>query len=180
MTPWCSAGAPARGPRREEDALEADHRGQREGRVRAVRLGHREAQEHEADGREGQAPPLPAADLVSEDAIGHDGNEHDAARQDDLDDRQRGERDRRDVQRPRGAADAHADREPLRAPQTLRRPQRVANVDGGRLAATAVLEEEPEVRSEGAQKRQQNAEMKRHAELIGPGRSTHWYRPMTW
>ena len=35
---------------------------------------------------------------------------------------------------------------------------------GGRLAGAAVLEEEPEVRDDGAEERQQDAELKRHAE----------------
>jgi hypothetical protein len=42
-----------------------------------------------------------------------------------------------------------------------------------------VLEEEAQVRGEGAQKRQQDAEMKRHAGFIGPVRSTCGTRPMT-
>ena len=60
----------------------------------------------EADGGEGQADPLALADLEAEDAIGHHGDEHDAAGEDDLDDRQRHQRDRRHVQAPGPATDA--------------------------------------------------------------------------
>src|SRR4029453_14955882 len=42
-----------------------------------------------------------------------------------------------------------------------------------------VLEEEAQVGGEGAQKRQQDAEMKRHAGFIEPSRSTCSTRPMT-
>jgi hypothetical protein len=48
----------------------------------------------------------------------------------------------------------------------------MANVDGRGLSSTAVLEEEAQVRSDGAQKRQQDAELKSHAGFIGPVRST--------
>ena len=163
----------------EQGALEADHRGQREGRVRAVRVGHRDAQQDEADGGEGQAPPLPPADLEAEEAIGHHGDEHDAAGEDDLHDGQRHQRDGGHVEGPGPAADDHADREPARGVQRLGRAQRMAHVDGRSLASTAVLEEEAQVGSDGAEKRQQDAELKSHAGFIGPVRSTWRYRPMT-
>ena len=146
----------------EQGALEADHRGEREGRVRAVRVRHRDAQQDEADGGEGEAPPLSPADLEAEEAIGHHGDEHDAAGEDDLNDGQRHQRDRGHVQGPGPATDEHADREPARGVQRLGRAQRMAHVDGRSRASTAMLEEEAQVGSDGAQERQQDAELKSH------------------
>ena len=55
----------------------------------ALRVGHRDAEEDQARGRQREAPPLAAADGEAEHAVGHDGDEDDAAREDDLDDRER-------------------------------------------------------------------------------------------
>ena len=46
--------------------------------------------------------------------------------------------------------------------QRLRRPQRVADVHRRGLAGAAVLEEEPEVRNDRAEQREQDAELDRH------------------
>src|SRR5204863_167438 len=46
----------------EEDGLEADHRGEAEARVRAVRRRERQAEEHQAAGGQGEAPPLARPD----------------------------------------------------------------------------------------------------------------------
>ena len=51
--------------------------------------------------------------------------------------------------------------------------QRVADVDLGAGARAAVLEEEPEVRGDGAQEREQDAELKGHERVVNaPGRAT--------
>ena len=81
--------------------------------------GHRDAEQDEAHGRQPEAPPLPPADLEAEEAVGHDRDQDDAAARDDLDDGERGERDRRHVERPAARADEHADREPLRGPEAF-------------------------------------------------------------
>jgi hypothetical protein len=126
-------------------------------------VGHGDAEQDQAERGAGEAQPLALADLEAEDAVGHDRDEHDATGEHDLHHRERGQRDGGDVQRPRAASHAHADREPLRAPQAACRAQRVADVDRRGRARAPVLEEEAQVRGEGAQKRQQDAEMKGHA-----------------
>jgi hypothetical protein len=60
--------------------------------------------------------------------------------------------------------DDHAQREPLRRVQRPGRLERVADVDRGRLASTAVLEEEAEIRNDRAKKREQDAELDSHQE----------------
>ena len=149
-------------PRPKRPASKATIAGTEKRGVRAVARRQRDRQQDEPDERQREAPPLALADLEAEEAVGHDGEQHEAARQHDLDDRQRRQRDRADVQDPREEADEHADREPALAPQRAGRPQRVPDVDITRAASSAVLVQERQVRGEGAQQREENAELKAH------------------
>ncbi len=155
----------------EQAGLEGDHRRRVEVGVRAVgSVRERHGQQDQAQAGEREAPPLPVADLDAEQALGHHADHHDAAGEDDLDDRDRRHRQRGDVEDPRARRDRHADGEPLRAVEVLRRLERVPDVDLRALAGSAVLEEEPEVRDEGADERQEDAELDRH-EVVVVGRS---------
>ena len=85
------------------------------------------------------ADPLAHADLEAEDPLGHHGQDHDAGREHGLDDGQRGERERGDVEQPRDGGDAHADREPLARVQLHGRPERVPDVTVGASLAPLCL-----------------------------------------
>ena len=152
----------AQGAEAEEPGLEGGHRRNREGGVRAVAGGQRDREQHEADERQREPPPLALADLEAEQAVGHDGQQHEPAGQHDLDDGQRRQRDRADVQDPGAEADEHADGEPALAPQRARRAQRVADVDVAGAAGSAVLVEERQVRGEGAEQREEDSELEAH------------------
>jgi hypothetical protein len=147
----------------EEDELEGDERRRREGRVRALGARQRDDEEDQAQRREGEAPPLTRRGLQAEHAVGHHGEHRDAAGEDGLDDGERGEADRRDVQHPGAGAEEHADGEPLRRPQRPGGAERVLDVHRARLARAAVLEEERHVRGEGAHEREQDAELESHS-----------------
>ena len=168
ITPWCSAGAPARGPMirrpptRKSPASKAIIAGRVEGGVRAVRGGQRDGEQDQARGGEAEPCPLAPADLEAEEAVGHHGDQDDPAGEHDLDHRHRGHRQRGDVEAPGAGGHEHAEREPLRRVQRAGRAQRVTDVDRGRLAGAAVLEEEPEVRNDRAEQREQDAELNRH------------------
>ena len=85
---------------------------------------------------------------------------------------------RGDVQGPGAAAHDHPDGEP-REEYRAWPSQRWRTSTGRGLASTAVLEEEAQVRSDGAQKRQQDAELESHAGFIGPVRVKWSCRPIT-
>jgi hypothetical protein len=110
-----------------------------------------------------KAPPLAAPDAHPEQPVGHHGDQRDAAGQHGLDHRHRCKRQSGHVQHPREAADAHPDREPLRSPERDGGAQRVPDVDRGAGTCAAVLEEEREVAAEGAEQREQDSEVERHA-----------------
>ena len=82
---------------------------------------------------------------------------HDAGCQHSLHHRQRCHGQRANVEKPPAGGDGHPDREPARAPQRGRSPQRTANVHGRRRAHAAVLVEKADVRRQGAAQREQNA-----------------------
>ena len=84
----------------DEAALEGDHAGEREVRVRAGLVRQRHPGEEPERG-EADAQPLARADLEAEQPLGHDGEEHDAAGEDHLDDGDRRERHRGHVEDPR-------------------------------------------------------------------------------
>ena len=88
------------GPGEEQPRLECDHPGERVARVRSAgrRNGDREQRQAGADAA--NADPLAPADLESEDALGEHGEEHQPAGHDRLDQRQRRQRHRADVEQP--------------------------------------------------------------------------------
>ena len=118
IAPWWWAGAPMlRGGDQqradgERDGLEDDQAGDGERGVMAVGRRHGEDEQHEPGRGHRDARPLAAADAVAEDPVAEHGEHHDAGGEHDLDRRERGERERGDVQDPRAGGDRHADREP--------------------------------------------------------------------
>ena len=106
-----------------------------------------------------QPHPLPAADLQPEHPLGDHRQHHDAACQHRLNDRERGERHRRDMEHPGARGDDHPDRE-ARATCRARSAHRngSAHVDRGRRAGASMLVEEADVRRESAGERKQDAE----------------------
>lgn len=146
----------------EQAGLEGSHRGNGEPGVRAVARRQRDREQHEPDERQREPPPLPLADPEAEHVIGHHREQHEPTGQHDLNDGQRRQRDRADVQHPGDRADEHADRERALTPQRASRSEGVADVDGTRRARSAVLVEERQVGGEGAQQREEDAELKAH------------------
>ena len=88
----------------EQAALEGDHGGRRELRVRPVDGRLREPEEHERSGDQPQAKALTRPDFEAEEAIGHDRDQHHAGGEGDLDDRHRGNRQRGHVEAPAAQA----------------------------------------------------------------------------
>ena len=115
--------------------------------------GHRERDQ--AGRGQAEADPLAAPDHEAEQPLGHDADQDDAAGEDDLDDRERRHRHRRDVEDPRADGDHDAQREPLRPEQGAGGPQGMPDVDGRDLARAPMLVEEREVRHEGAEEREE-------------------------
>lgn len=112
--------------------------------------GQGDGDQREADGGEGDAEPLTGAHLAAEEAVGHHGEEDKAAGQDGLHEREGSEGYCRDVEEEGRGGHQHADREPLRSEQADRAADRVAQVDIGRRARAAVLEQEAQVGDQGA------------------------------
>jgi hypothetical protein len=122
-------------------------------------VGQRDGQQRQADGGAADAGPLARTDVAAEPALGEQRQEDQAAGDDRLDDRQRRERQRGDVEKPGDERHAHADREPLRAEQRDGAGQRVAQGDVGGGHRPAMLEQEAEVRRQGAGERQQDSDL---------------------
>jgi hypothetical protein len=116
-----------------------------------------EAEQQQADGRQHDPDPLLAGDREAEGALGHHGQQDHAAGEDGLDERQRGDGHGGDVEDPSGRGDQHADREQLGGEQGLGGPERMADVDGRRGARSPMLEQEADVRREGAGEREEDA-----------------------
>ena len=144
---------------REHRGLEGDHARQRVAGVRAARGRQRDDEEEEAAGGHADADPLAGADLEAEQPLGHHGEDHDAGGEHRLDDRERGVGEGGDVEEPGAGGDGHADREPLRGEELLDRAQRMAHVDLRRLVGPPVLVQEAKLRHDGANKRQQYAQV---------------------
>ena len=127
--------------------LEGDHAGDGVARVRAAGGGQSDDEQHQAVAVMRDAGPLARTDLEAEDPLGQHGEHDDAGREHGLDDRQRGEHQRGDVEQPRGEGDAHADREPLELNSAARA---ATDVDRRRGVGAAVLVQEAELRRDGA------------------------------
>ena len=136
--------------------------------------GHRHGEHAEADSGQPEADPLTAPDLEAEDPVRHDGDQDDPAGEHDLHHGERRHRDGGHVEDPGEAADAHADREPLRAPQSGGAAEGVLDVDRDDGLTAPMLEEVPHVRGDGAEERQQDAELKRHVKSGNGGKRRNW------
>ena len=148
----------------QQDGLEDDHAGHREARVRAMDSGEAKPEEHQPGGGERDADPLAAGDAQAERPLGHHGEQDDASGEHRLNDRQRCDRHRRDVEDPRAGGDHHAEREQLGGEQRPGGAQRVADIDRRGRARATVLVQEADVGRQGAGKRQHDAEHWSHEE----------------
>ena len=182
MTPWCSAGTPTRGPRMSRPPMPSRRpRSRPSDRARRTRATHGLGSVRPSSTRPRAvtpAPPLALADLEAEDAIRHDGDQHDAAGEDGLDDRQRGQRDAATcrTQPPLPTPMPIANQGDVQSPG---RYSAGADVDRRSLAGTRCLKRNPRFVAKAQAKRQQDAQMERHAGFIQPIRSTWRCRPMT-
>ena len=155
----------------EHAALEGEHAGERVARVGAGLRGERHHEQDQADGGHGHADPLAAADLEAEEAVGQRGEDDDAGRQHGLDDRERREGERGDVQQPGAERDAHADGEPLGREEGLDGLQRMADVHVRSGVRAPVLVEKAKLRGDGAGQCQQDSDVQRHVCLKPIGRA---------
>ena len=106
------------------------------------------------------------ADAETEEALGEDREEDEAAGDDGLDERQRRERQGRDVEAPRAGGDEHAEREPLRAVEGDRAGNRMAPLDGGRSSmAPLCFHRKPKFVAKRAEERQQDAKFDSHGKV---------------
>ena len=99
---------------REHAALEAEHAGERVGRVRAGLGGERDDEQQQAERGHARRRPtggVPTSKPKMRSA--RTASITTPVREHGLDDRQRGEGERGDVEQPGAGGDAHADREPL-------------------------------------------------------------------
>ena len=119
----------------------------------------RRGEEREAGRGQRDADPLAPRDVVVEDAVGEHRHEHEPAGDHRLHDRDRRERERRDVEAPRRRRDDAADRVDRRAEQRDRARERPAPLDGRRGDRPAMLEQEAEHRHERGDEGQQQAEL---------------------
>ena len=129
----------------DQHRLEAGERGDRVALVLA-RVRDGDGQEREPGGGEPEAEPLAAVEPVTEVALGREGDQHQAPRDHGLDQRQRGDRHRGDVEHPGDRGDREAHRPPSGPKQGREALQGAPEPDLRRLAGAAMLEEHREVR----------------------------------
>jgi hypothetical protein len=146
--------------------LEGDHADERIAGVGAVDGWKRDDEQEQAERGHGDADPLAEPDLEAEDPLSHDGEDHDAGGEDGLDHRERGVGEGSHVEDPGTGGDGHADREPLAAVELLGRAERVTDVDRRGLVRTLVLVKKAQLRGDGADERQQNAQIQRQRVLV--------------
>jgi hypothetical protein len=84
---------------------------------------------------------LASPEVIAEEALREDGEEHQTAGQDRLHGRERGERERLDVQAPREQRKDPANGEPPLPKQICRAAQRMTHLDGSGEHCTASLEQ---------------------------------------
>jgi len=100
--------------------------------------------------RDQQAEHLPASEVKAEVAFGEHGEEDQSAREHGLHDRQRRQRERADVKPPGANRHDPADGEPPGAEEVGGASQRVPTAYGWRQDRPPLLEQEGDVRREGA------------------------------
>ena len=153
---------PGRGDQQHADGQHPDEeRHQRGHRERGVAAGVRQGQheQRQAGGGHDHADPLARADLAAEQPLAEHREHHDAGRERHLDERERREGERRDVQDPGAGRDRHAENEPARAEQAADALQRRAQLDARRQRRAAVLAQEPELRDGRAQERKPDTDV---------------------
>ena len=96
-------------------------------------------EQQQADGGHADADPLAGADLEAEQPLGQHREHHDAGGEHGLDDGQRRERERGDVQDPGAGGDAMPIANQLEPNRARAAAQRVAHVDRGRRVAPRCL-----------------------------------------
>ena len=148
--------APAQHAGGEEEAAGADHHGleagQRRDRVAVVlaRVRNRDGQEAESHGREAEAEPLALGEPMAEVTGRRIGDQDEAAGDHALNQGERSDGHRGDVQDPGDGRDGEADRPPARREEGQHAAERRLDVDLRRLTGAAVLAEHPQVRHCGA------------------------------
>ncbi len=170
----------------EQRGLEGHHAGHRVAGVGSLAAGQRGREEHEAEGGEADAGPLAEADGAAEPALGDDGEEDEATGDHCLDEREGREGEGADVEDPRPEGHEHADREPLGPEQAHSAANRMAQADVGGRARTAMLQQEAEVRGQGAEERKENAYFNSHVEGVriqvgkgGLAEGSRWRRSLS-
>ena len=167
MKPWCSSGAPIRGPMMSSvpatsrKRLEGDHARHREARVGAVDGREAEAEQQQADGGEADPDPLAARDRQAEGPLGHD---RPAARR-----RRRG---------PPGPA--RAGRRPWRRRGRSRRPTAISMPIANSLEANSALAERSGWRMSTAGAAQAPRCLNRKPTLVVRAQASASRMPRTW
>ena len=133
-----------RGDDREDRALDGDQRRQR-GPLGVVGAAAGQSDDHQPGRGDRDADPLSSSELKAEEALGEHREEDEPARQDRLHDRQRGERERADVQTPGHDRHDPADQEPPGAEEIDGAAERMADPDRRGEHRAAVLEQKGEV-----------------------------------
>jgi hypothetical protein len=133
------------GGQQDQPALEADDRRHREAGMGAVEVRKRRREEGEPAAAERQRQPLPSLDRVAEEALREHREGDRAAGEHRLHERDRGQRQRRDVGEPGQGGESPAGGEPRGGGEAAQARQRSADVDGLHLLAATMLEQRGQV-----------------------------------
>jgi hypothetical protein len=120
---------------REDRTLEGDQRSQR--RVLRPLRGRGQADDHQSCSRERHADPLTPPQMKAKESLSDHSEEDEPSGQDRLHGRERGERERFDVQAPGEQSEDPSDRKPPRAKQIRGAAQRMADLDRSRESRCA-------------------------------------------
>ena len=129
---WCEMMSSRRG---KQSALEGDHRRERVARVSAGRAALTVKPRNARPKAVRPTPTTRAAELEPEPAVREHGEEHEAAGDHRLDERDRGQRESRDVQHPGAERDPRSRSSTTWREETAGARERVTDVDVGRRHA---------------------------------------------
>ena len=149
-------------PDAEKADLEGDHAREGVARVRAPRTGQRDGEKRQAECGEPDPDPLAAAEVEAEDALRENREEDEAACHHGLDDRERRQGHREDVESPRARRDEHAEGEVAVTEEVGGAAAGVLPVDRRRGRGSPVLVEKAQVGGERAQERTEDSELNGH------------------
>ena len=117
-----------------------------------------ESDDRQADGRDEHPDPLTASESQAEVALGEDGQENEPSCEDRLHDRKRSEGEGGDVKPPSSNRHEPADREPAGAEEAGGAPQGMVHDNRRREDGAAMLEQERDARSCGADEGEEEAD----------------------